>query len=512
MMNTLLKAPFVLALDVGTSSTRALLFDTDGAMVPGVASQRPYTLTTSARGEVSVDADMLATLVEQTITETLHLAGTCAQQIVAVALDTFWHSFLGVDASGRALTPVITWEDTRAHDAVHQLRTQFDEQRIHTCTGVHFHASYWPARLCWLSQNHPELLTEVAQWISFGEYLHQRFLGRSRCSLSMASGTGLLNISSLQWDNELVQILGIRPEQLSLIDTSSEGTYGLTSEYAACWPVLHDVPWFSAIGDGAAACIGSGCVDTTRWSLTMGTSSALRVVIKPGQVVPPPGLWLYFIDTRRALLGGALSEGGNLLNWLCTNLRLPSLKEAEPLAAACAPDSHALTVLPFLSGERSLGWHSEARLTITGLSRESTPAAILRAGYEALAYRLSTLHELLCDTLRHKPDQHRLQASGGVLFGSQLMRSILADTLGMPLYSSQDHEASARGSALLALEALNLLPDLSLITPTLREPTLPDMTRNNVYRKAARRQQKLYQALLEGEEASIPERCTKFDM
>ncbi len=431
-MNNALKAPFVLALDVGTSSTRALLFDAGGTMVPNVVSQRPYALTTSTQGEVSVDADMLATLVEETITETLHLSGTYAQQIVAVALDTFWHSLLGVDASGHALTSVITWEDTRAYDAVHQLRMHLDEQCVHTRTGVHFHASYWPAKLRWLSQNRPELLTEVAQWISFGEYLHRRFLGRSCCSLSMASGTGLLNISTLQWDNELIQELGIRPEQLPMLDKSSEGMHGLTSTYAARWPVLHDVPWFSAIGDGAAACVGSGCVDATRWSLTIGTSSALRVVIEPGDMLPPPGLWFYLIDARRAILGGALSEGGNLLNWLCTNLQLPSLKEAEPLAAALAPDSHALTILPFISGERSLGWRSKARLTITGLSRDSTPAAILRAGYEALAYRLFILHELLCATLQNKPDQHRVQASGGVLFGSQLMRSILADTLGIP--------------------------------------------------------------------------------
>jgi len=197
-MTHTVKAPFVLAIDVGTSSARALLFDAGGTMVPDVVSQRPYTLTTSAQGEVSVNADMLASIVEETITEALHLAGSYAQQIVAVALDTFWHSLLGIDAAGRALTPVITWEDTRAHDAVSQLRAQLDEQRTHTRTGVHFHASYWPAKLLWLSQNQPELLTQVAQWISFGEYLHRRILGRSRCSLSMASGTGLLNISIIE--------------------------------------------------------------------------------------------------------------------------------------------------------------------------------------------------------------------------------------------------------------------------------------------------------------------------
>src|SRR5205809_6295240 len=120
-MNTTMRPPFVLSLDVGTSSTRALLFDACGAAVPNIFSQRTYKLTLSVQGEVSVNADVLATVVEETINETLHLAGSYTQQIVAVSLDTFWHSLLGVDAAGRPLTPVITWEDTRPRDAVCQL-------------------------------------------------------------------------------------------------------------------------------------------------------------------------------------------------------------------------------------------------------------------------------------------------------------------------------------------------------------------------------------------------------
>jgi gluconokinase len=194
-----------------------------------------------------------------------------------------------------------------------------------------------------------------------------------------------------------------------------------------------------------------------------------------------------------------LSEGGNLLNWLCENLKLPSLKEAERLAATLSPDSHRLTILPFLSGERSLGWHSQARLTISGLSRESSPVAILRASYEALAYRLLAIHERLCDSLEHRADQHTLQASGGVLLGSSLMKSIVADVLDTPISPSQEPEASARGTALLALESLDVLPDLASVAPTLLAPTLPDRKRGEIYRRAAQRQQRLYQALLEEE-------------
>ncbi len=495
-MYTFLTPPYVLALDVGTSSTRALFFDAQGHAVPHVLSQRTYPLTTSLQGEVSVPAELLAKVVEETIEEALRLAGPLAQQIAAVALDTFWHSLLGVDANGQPLTPVITWEDTRAYEAVAYLQGHFDEPTVHARTGVHFHASYWPAKLYWLSQSSPDLFAQVSQWISFGEYLHRRFLGHSLCSLSMASGTGLLNARLLSWDEELVYDLGIRPERLPHLARTYEGTRGLKLEYASAWPALRDVPWFPAIGDGASACIGSGCIDATRWSLTMGTSSAIRVVIEPGSVVPPPGLWLYFIDAKRAVLGGALSEGGNLLNWLCQSLNLPSLKEAELSAAILAPDSHALTILPFLSGERSMGWHSDARLTITGLSRESSPAAILRAGYEALAYRLLVLHERLCDALHQHADQHTMQASGGVLLGSVLMRSVVADTLGIPIFPSLEHEASARGAALLALEALNILDLVSVASP-LQKPTQPDQGHNAAYRKAAQRQERLYELLVE---------------
>src|SRR5579884_1665100 len=109
------QAPFILALDVGTSSTRALLFDATGAPVPDIVSQHTYQLTPSNEGEVSVDVAMLAGVVEQTSDEVLKEAGERVRHIGAVAMDSFWHSLLGVDTFGRPITPLITWEDTRPY-------------------------------------------------------------------------------------------------------------------------------------------------------------------------------------------------------------------------------------------------------------------------------------------------------------------------------------------------------------------------------------------------------------
>src|SRR6266702_473019 len=230
------KQPYILALDIGTSSVRALLFDSSGTAVPNVLAQHTYTLTTSKDGEVSVDADMLVDLVAQTIDEVLAAAGPLASHIKAVATDTFWHSLLGVDASGCPLIPLLTWEDIRPGSAAAELRAQLDEDAIHTRTGARIHASYWPAKLYCLSTEQPELFKQTAQWLSFGEYLHRRFLERSVCSLSMASGTGMLVTRTHAWDSQLRDVLGIRAEQLPTLGDLHDSITGLKPELAAGWP------------------------------------------------------------------------------------------------------------------------------------------------------------------------------------------------------------------------------------------------------------------------------------
>ena len=492
----------VLALDVGTSSARALLFDGQGNPVRDAHVQRAYPLTTNEQGEVSVDADRLVDVVCECIDGALAGAGARANQIVAVASDTFWHSLLAVDENGRPLTPVITWADTRAREASIALRRELDPTAVYRRTGAPLHTSYWPARLRWLAATQPDILKRAASFISFGEYLHRRLLGHSVCSLCMASGTGLLATQARDWDHDLVRFLGIRPEQLPPLGDLGDAVRGLTPEYAARWQALRDVPWFPALGDGAAANVGSGCGDERRVALTVGTSSAVRVITAVQGAVPPDGLWLYLLDVQRAVLGGALSEGGNLLAWLEHTVRITDLASAEQDAARLSPDSHGLTMLPFLAGERSLGWHGEARATIAGVSAHTTPAEIVRAALEALAYRIAIVHERLM-TARdahvaaiHGQPAGEVVGSGGSLLSSPLFQQIIADTLGVPLHPSRDTEASARGAALLALEALGLIPNVAAITPRTDVPVQPDASRTAIYRKAMQRQEDLYRRLL----------------
>jgi gluconokinase len=485
--------PLILALDIGTSSIRAVLFDRIGRAVEGMGVQETHQLRTTAEGASEADPDLLLEIVWRCIDGVLTRAGELGGQIGGVAACTLVSNVLGVDDAGRAITPLTTYADTRAAGEVAALRAEFDEREVHDRTGCLFHPSYLPARFRWLARTQPGVFRRVARWVSIGEYLELWLFGATAVSYSVASWTGLLDRRRLVWDEALLAALPVGVEQLSPLTDANVSRSGLRDPFAERWPALRDVPWFPALGDGATANVGSGCVSPRRVALTVGTSAAVRVVVPDPVERVPWGLWCYRVDGRRSLPGGALSEGGNVFAWLKATLQLPNTADLESALAAMEPDAHGLTVLPFLAGERSPGWAGDARATIHGLSLATTPLDILRAGLEAVAYRVALVFDLLQPLL---PDDAQVVASGGALLNSPAWLQIMADVLGRPVAASQVREASARGAALLALEALGALDDLDAAPPFIGDVFEPDAERHARYREAVERQKALYEKLI----------------
>jgi gluconokinase len=485
---------YVLSLDVGTSSLRASVYDAEGRPVPGLSVAAAHEPDTTPDGGVEMDADALVERVVACCEGVLARAGARAAAIRAVGVCTFWHSLLGVDAAGRAATPILLWADTRAVAEVDELKARLDTRAVHARTGCMQHTSYPPARLLWARRHRPEWLRRASRWMSPGEYLALRLFGRTACGVSMASGTGMYDHDAGAWDAEVTAAAEVDRAMLSLIVDASEPQRGLNAEFAARLPALRDVPWFPACGDGAASNVGSGCVGPDRLALMVGTSGALRLMDPgAGKETAPWGLWRYRWDRRRPLIGGALSNGGNLFAWLRETLRLPAEPDLEAALAAGLPDDHGLTVLPFLAGERCPGWRGDARAAIVGLSWATRPEDILRAGLEAVAYRFALIHELLRPAAA---PGHQLIATGGALTASPAWTQMLADALGEPLVVSEESEASARGAALLALEGAGLLPDLRAAPARLGREYLPDPERHARYQEGRARQAALYRALL----------------
>ncbi len=482
--------PLVLALDVGSSSIRALVFDRLGQAIAGLEAKEPHAFRTDAAGASEADPDALLQLIFACIDRALQAAGPLANAIAAVAADTFVNNILGIDAHGRAITPLTTYADTRAAGEVAGLQADFAEAETHNRTGCRFHPSYLPARLRWLHRADPDLFRAVARWVSLDEYLKLALFGEAAVSTSVAAWTGLLDRRRLIWDEPLLAGLPITAGQLSPLVDADAGQQGVRPVFARRWPSLAQIPWFPAIGDGAAANLGCGCVGPERVALTVGTSSALRAVAVADAPQLPSGLWCYRVDARRSLPGGALTEGGSVYAWMRQTLQLDDPAAVEQALAAMRPDGHGLTLLPLFAGERSPGWVGHARATFHGLTLATTPLHLLRAGLEAVAYRIALVYAQLRPLLPAEPE---IIAGGGALLASPAWLQIMADVLGRPVIASAAPEATARGAALLALEAIAALPDLSQAPVFTGDAYLPNPDHHAIYTAAIARQQHLYQ-------------------
>jgi gluconokinase len=451
----------VLSIDVGTSGVRAALFDERGDQVEGVQSARR-----GASDFAEVDPDLL-------VEEVLIAIGDLVVRAETTAISTFWHSLMGVDANGKPTTSLLTWADTRAVREAQELRAEFDEAEIHARTGCRFHPSYWPAKLRWLKAEQPEKFNATQQWLGFAEYLCLRLFGEASASVSMASATGLFNQHTCDWDEELIRQIGVPLETLPRISTDKSRI---------------------VVGDGAANNIGGGCTTKDKIALMIGTSGAMRVVFAgdpPAKL--PSSLWSYRVSKSRVVVGGALSDGGGLVQWLVQSLNTGDNIEAlQKELAALEPDAHGLTILPFWSGERSTGWSAAARGGIFGLRQQTTTVEILRAAFESIAYRFA----LIAEALDEIAPNATVIATGNALRSSPVWLQIIADVLGRPVMFGGSPEASIRGAALLALEAVGKIGSIEEVSVSVDTGVEPDMQRHARYREGLARQEDLYVRLL----------------
>ena len=477
---------FLLSIDAGTSGVRAALFDERGASVPG-AQTRNHRVFTTVSDFAELDADQIVAEVIKAIDE---LVANSPGPIDLIAISAFWHSLIGVDAADLPTTPLLTWADTRAAQFAKALRENFDEREIHARTGCRFHPSYWPAKLQWLKHEHREKFLNTRRWLGFAEYLCLRLFGERATSISMASATGLFNQRECDWDWDFVRDIGISRDTLPEI--GSQVSARVSDSFASRWPALAEARLVTIVGDGAANNIGAGCSTKDRIALMIGTSGAMRVVFA-GEPPPEldPALWSYRVDQQHVVVGGALSDGGGLLQWLAESFRLDR-DELQSEVAALEPDAHGLTVLPFWSGERSTGWSSDARGGILGLRQKTTPVEIMRATLEAIAYRFA----LIARALDPVAPNATIFASGNALRSSPVWLQIIADVLGRPLLFGGTAEASIRGAALLALEAVGKIGTIEEDSVAIEQVFEPDLKRHARYQQGLARQEELYERLI----------------
>jgi glycerol kinase len=438
----------LLGIDGGTTAVKAALFDLELRAV--AEARRPVPVTHPQPGWVEQDPELIVQAVVDAVAEVLEHAD--GREVLAAGLDHQGESVLAWDAgSGRALTPVVVWQDKRQEALLAELESGGAGARIVERSGLPLDPYFSAGKLAWLLANDDAVqVARDAGTLRLGTvdaFLVERLGGRFATDLSTASRTQLLAAGGRDWDEELLAAFGVRREWLPTLGP----TFGALGElHHERWPVA--LPLAAQLIDQQAALAGSGAVRPGEFKATYGTGvfvlgrtdgliRAEGLLPTVAWAAPGTGGWADIAgeagtgassDARLGEVSYALDGGvfaaGSLLDWLAEGLGLAPDAPALAAAAASVPGSAGVLVLPALAGLGAPWWRSEAHGMIAGLHPGVGPAHVGRAALEAIAWRVADIVEAMAQSA----PVEILRVDGGLTNNDTLLR-IQADALGLPL-------------------------------------------------------------------------------
>jgi glycerol kinase len=442
--------PYVLALDQGTTSSRAIIFDRDGAIK--ATAQQEFTQIFPKAGWVEHDPQEIWASQLGVAVEAIGRAGLRAREIAAIGITNQRETTIVWDrVSGEPIYPAIVWQDRRTAEYCEQLKADGAGPIVQQKTGLLIDAYFSASKIRWILDHVPDAREKAAAGrLAFGtvdSWLIWKLTdGRHHVTdVSNASRTMVFNIHTLDWDEELLRLFDIPRAMLPDVRGSSE-TYG-----DAATPGLTDVPIAGVAGDQQAALFGQMCRQPGMSKNTYGTGCFLLQNIG---TTPTPSrhqlvttvAWRIGARTEYAL-EGSVFIGGAVVQWIRDGLGLiRTATDIEPLAAS-VPDNGGVYIVPAFAGLGAPHWDPFARGTIVGLTRGATAAHLARAALESIAYQVADLLDAMGADAGIPLTE--LRADGGAATNNGLMQ-IQADLLGVPVVRPAVTETTALGAAYLA--------------------------------------------------------------
>ncbi|HZN77735.1 MAG TPA: glycerol kinase GlpK [Micromonosporaceae bacterium] len=444
---------YVAAIDQGTTSSRCIVFDADGGIVG--LDQREHRQHYPQPGWVEHDATEIWANVQAVVAGALDKAGIAAADLAAYGITNQRETTLLWDAAtGEPVAPAIVWQDTRTAGLLNGL----DAKAIRERSGLPVATYFSAPKVRWLLDSDPELQRRAeAGELRFGTmdtWLIANLTGRHATDVTNASRTMLMNLSTLDWDDVLLDMLGIPRAILPEILPSSH-PYGH----------YQGVPVASALGDQQAALFGQTCFTQGEAKCTYGTGSFLLLHTGERPVPSERGLVTtvayQLADQPPAYaLEGSIAVTGALVQWLRDNLGIISTAPEVNELAASVPDSGGCVIVPAFSGLFAPYWRPDARGVVTGLTGYITKAHLARATLEATAWQVYDVVEAM--SAESNVDLATLKVDGGMT-ASDLLLQIQADVLGVPVVRPVVTETTCLGAAYAAGLAVGFWPDLAAL-------------------------------------------------
>lgn len=459
---------YMLGIDIGTTSTKAVLYTASGRPIRRESVEYPLHVPTPAAAEQ--DPEQIFQAVVETISRLVKVSEIDPTYILGVSFSAVMHSLIAVDTSGRPLTQCITWADNRSADWAQKIKSEMNGHAIYRRTGTPIHPMSPLVKITWLRHEQPEVFARTAKFISIKEYVFYRLFKRYIVDYSIASATGLFNLQELAWDEEALYVAGITKERLSEPVPTTTVIWGLAEEIAEQLSVLPSTPFIVGASDGVLSNLGLNAIEPGTVAITIGTSGAIRAVTDRPVTDPKGRIFCYTLTEKHWVIGGAINNGGIALRWVRDQLFAREMEDAKVhgedaydtltrLANEVPPGADGLIFHPYLAGERAPLWNADLRGSFFGLGLHHKREHIIRAVLEGIIYNLYSLLLALEEVIG---PSKKIEATGGFA-RSPLWRQIMADIFNQPISVPESFESSCLGAAVLSLYALGAIDSLEAV-------------------------------------------------
>lgn len=457
-----MKTTRVLAVDIGTSSVRAMVYDATGII--HARAQIAYSTVRPAPYFEEQDPDLVRAEAYRAIAQCLGQPGAGPASIRAIGFSSQMYGVIAIDADGKPATRNILWSDGRAEKQAEAMKKALGEHWLYPETGCPMNSIFPFAKLVWLKCEQPELFGAVARFVSIKEYVTFPLIGEWVVDYSMASSTGMLDIAAHRWSAKATGYLGLTNERLSVPVSGIERFALKSGSPLAGLGLPDDVAVFLGGGDGPLANLGAGASVPGTVNIDLGTSGAARCLTTAPTVDATASLWCFCLTEDLWAYGGIVTNVGNAYQWFATKvLGAAGLAERDAYdimdraAAAVAPGCDGLYFLPYLRKARSPYWDGRLKGSMFGLTADHSAGHMARAMLEAIAFDLRTIVDIMRKKL---PLASHVVLTGG-LSRSPIIPQLLADVLNTEVRVPDDGEGSIGGAAILALRGLGAIDRLA---------------------------------------------------
>ncbi|MCZ0704300.1 gluconokinase [Natronobacillus azotifigens] len=481
---------YLLGVDIGTTSTKAVLFDREGKVQTQYAVE--YPLLTPVPGAAEQKAEEIYQAVKTSIRKALSASGISSEKLLLVSFSAAMHSLIAIDKDGKPITNSITWADQRAEPWVKKLKEEWNGHEIYLRTGTPIHPMSPLAKIIWLKHERPRIFEETYKFISIKEYVLHQLFGEYIVDYSIASATGLFHLEELDWDKGALEVAGITADHLSKLVPTTHKIQGLSKGLAEELGLSIDVPFIIGANDGVLSNLGVNGIEPGVVALTIGTSGAIRTMTNKPVTDQKGRTFCYALTNDHWVIGGPVNNGGMVLRWLRDEFCYEEVEKAKELGvdpydlitekiSKVKPGSEGLIFHPYLTGERAPIWNANARGSFFGLGMHHKREHMMRAVLEGINFNIYTVLLALEEQIGIP---EKIHATGGFA-KSPLWRQMLADVFNQEVQIPESVESSCLGAVVLGLYALGEIDDFTIVSKMVGtiDNNLPNQQHVKVYKE-----------------------------